>query len=78
MARFRINIFYVISSICSFVLVGYLWLVFLPVYELAVEYESIRNVAFIITAFLLLSAGIQLFLAIKKEQTPNDEASSYY
>ena len=67
MSRFRINIFYVFSSICSLLLVGYIWLVFLPTYVNAVEYESIKTLAFIITAFLLFSAGIQLFLSIKKE-----------
>lgn len=67
MSRFRINIFYVFSSICSLLLVGYIWLVFLPTYVNAVEYESIKTLTFIITAFLLFSAGIQLFLSIKKE-----------
>ncbi len=68
MTRFQINIFYAVSFICSLLLISYIWLVFLPIFEDTSEYEFIRNVSFIITVLLLVSAGIQLFLSIIKER----------
>ncbi|RJS89443.1 hypothetical protein CW705_07560 [Candidatus Bathyarchaeota archaeon] len=68
MARSEINIFYIISFLCSILLIGYIWLVFLPAFENSVAYDSIRNVAFLVTALLLVSAAIQIFLAVIKER----------
>jgi len=48
------------------ILVGYLWLVYLPVYEFTTAYGFVKRIVSIITVLLVLSAGIQLFLAIKK------------
>ncbi|RJS88460.1 hypothetical protein CW705_08890 [Candidatus Bathyarchaeota archaeon] len=67
MKNFQINIFYLISSICFLILVGYLWLVFLPIYEFTTAYESVKRLVSILTVLLVLSAGIQFFLAIKKK-----------
>ncbi|RLI12398.1 hypothetical protein DRO35_03200 [Candidatus Bathyarchaeota archaeon] len=64
--KFRLNVFYLISSVCFMILVGYLWLVYLPVYEFTTAYGFVKRVVSIITVLLVLSAGIQLFLAIKK------------
>jgi len=66
MAKFKINIFYVIASICSLLLVMYIWLIFLPLYEETAAYEYVKNIAFILTILLLASAGIQIFLSVKK------------
>jgi len=71
MAKFKINIFYVIASICSLLLVVYIWLIFLPLYEGTVAYEYVKNIAFVLTILLLASAGIQIFLSVKK--TSKDE-----
>jgi len=69
LARFRINIFYVISSICSLLLVGYVWFIFLPTYENTLHYEVIRSITIMIVMLLLISAGIQIFLSIIKEKS---------
>ncbi len=66
MAKFKINIFYVIASICSMFLVIYIWLVFLPLYEGTVTYEYVKNIAFVLTILLIASIGIQIFLSVKK------------
>lgn len=69
MARFRINIFYLISSICLFILVGYVWFIFLPMFEYAAEYEFVKNIVLVMTVLLSISAIIQLFLSITKKET---------
>ena len=71
MAKFRVNIFYVIASICSLFLVIYIWLIFLPLYEGTVAYEYVKNMAFVLTILLLVATGIQIFLSVKK--ISNDE-----
>jgi len=71
MAKFRVNIFYVIASVCSLFLVIYIWLIFLPLYEGTVAYEYVKNMAFVLTILLLVSTGIQIFLSVKK--ISNDE-----
>lgn len=56
MAKFKFNIFFVISIVCIFLLIGYLWFFFLPTFEGALEYDTIKNVTMIITAILVISA----------------------
>jgi len=56
MAKFKVNIFFVISIICISLLIGYLWFIFLPVFEGSNEYEAIRYMIGIMTALLLIAA----------------------
>lgn len=67
MSRFRINIFYGVAFILSIVLIGYIWLIFLPSFQHVSRYESIRTIALIVTILLLVSAIIQLYLSIRIE-----------
>ncbi len=62
MPKYRVNIFYVISLICTFVLMGYIWFIFLPYFEGTLEYQAIKTIALFVILLLFLSAGIQLFL----------------
>ena len=67
MAKFRFNIFFIISIICTLLLVGYLWIVFLPLFEGAFEYDAIRNITIFITLLLMASAALTLFQMRKTE-----------
>ena len=67
MKKLQFNISYLISSICSLVLAGYLWLVFLPAYEFTAAYEFAKRLISVLTVLLVLVAGIQFFLAIKRK-----------
>jgi hypothetical protein len=68
MARFKVNIFYVFSAICSLALVGYAWLIFLPSFQGAAEYSSVRYVVIIVTVLLLIVSCIQAILSVKVEK----------
>jgi len=58
-------------------LIGYIWLVFLPIFEHTAGYDFIRNIAFVLTALLSISAGIQLFLSIMKEKDSEEMKPIY-
>jgi len=70
MAGFKINIFYVISAICTLILIGYFWSVFLPLFEDSFEYLTVRTLISFLTVLLLAVVGIQVFLAIRREKEP--------
>jgi hypothetical protein len=67
LAKFKFNIFFLISIICILILVGYLWIVFLPTYERTLEYDAMRNVIILITAMLSVSAVLTLLQMTVKE-----------
>ncbi len=73
MARFKVNIFYVISAVCSLALVIYAWLAFLPSFQGATEYPSIRNVVILLTVLLLVVTTIQVVLSVKREEISRDD-----
>jgi len=66
LARIRINVFYLVSSICLSLFIIYIWFAFLPLFEGTLQYESIKNVMIIITIFILISIGIQLISSIER------------
>ena len=68
MAKVKVNIFYVISAVCTLLLVAYLWLMFLPSFADSPDYPGVRTIVFILTILVLAAAGIQVFLAIEKEK----------
>lgn len=67
MAKFRLNIFFVIAIVCVLVLVGYLWFVLLPVFEGSLEYVGIRYAVILLTAFLVLSVVLLIMSMTTKE-----------
>ena len=75
MASFKLNIFYVISAVCSLALIVYAWLAFLPSFEGATEYLPVRNIVVLLTALLLVVSAIQIVLSVKGEETSLDDTS---
>jgi glucan phosphoethanolaminetransferase (alkaline phosphatase superfamily) len=67
LAKFRINIFYVISSICCLLLIVYAWMVFLPVFRDTPGYPSVQTMVIWLTVLLIAIAAVQLYLSISKE-----------
>lgn len=67
MVKFRLNIFFVMAILCILVLVGYLWLVLLPIFEGSLEYAQIRRIVTFSTALLLLSAILLTMSMLKWE-----------
>ncbi|MBS7648637.1 MAG: hypothetical protein QXK89_04155 [Candidatus Bathyarchaeia archaeon] len=65
----KINIFYLLSFICTIFLIAYISLIFLPQAASYVEYPGIRLFMIAIIALLLIAAGIQLFLLVKPPQS---------
>lgn len=74
MARLKINIFYVISSVCSLLLVGYAWFVFLPTFSGTDVYGAVQYIVILLTVLLIAVSGIQIFLSIRREETQEDES----
>jgi len=70
--RIKINVFYVISAICSLLLIIYSWFIFLPSFEGLPEYPQVQTVIILLTVLLVASSGIQLMLSIKKHE-PSEE-----
>ncbi len=66
MARFKFNIFYVISIVCILLLIGYIWIIFLPIFEGSLEYDAIRSIAILITILLAISTVLTLFQMMEK------------
>jgi hypothetical protein len=54
--------------VCTLVLIGYLWLVFLPLFESSFEYESVRVIIIFLTVILIITMGIQVFLAVRMKK----------
>lgn len=69
MAGRKINIFYLVSFICTIILVAYIWLIFLPQLSGLPGQEQLSPMIFLIIALLLVAAGIQLFLLISSPQS---------
>lgn len=68
MVKFKFNIFFVISIICIFLLIGYIWFVFLPTLEGALEYGAIKTIAIIITILLAISAVLTSLQMVTSER----------
>ncbi|MCS7119707.1 MAG: hypothetical protein RMJ07_00940 [Nitrososphaerota archaeon] len=67
MSGIRINIFYVISSVCCLLLIWYSWMVFLPLFEYTDVYSSVRMLVIGLTIIFLALSGILLYLSISKK-----------
>jgi len=79
LVKFRLNIFFVMAILCILVLIGYLWLVLLPIFEGSLEYvllpifegsleyTQIKRIVTFSTALLLLSAVLLTMSMLKRE-----------
>ncbi|MCD6470170.1 hypothetical protein J7L29_05165 [Candidatus Bathyarchaeota archaeon] len=73
MPKYKVNVFYVISLICTLILIVYSWFIFLPQFEGTLEYQAVRTLILFIILLLLISAGIQLFLLRPKPRKFDEE-----
>jgi len=69
----RINIFYLISGLSSLLLMATLWLLFVPTFYETDAYELVKNLALILSALLIIVASIQIYLAVRSENTNSEE-----
>lgn len=65
MGERKINIFYLISFLCTIILIGYISLVFFPVISSYPETQSIIPITLLIIGLLVVAAGIELFLLLR-------------
>ncbi|MEM2341696.1 MAG: hypothetical protein QXX94_03625 [Candidatus Bathyarchaeia archaeon] len=68
MSDHKINIFYLISFLCTVILIIYVGLIFFPQvadYISNPEMKSVIIIVAVIIALLIIAAGLQLFLLIK-------------
>ncbi|MBS7606809.1 MAG: hypothetical protein QW502_01925 [Candidatus Bathyarchaeia archaeon] len=65
MGERKINIFYLISFICTLILIGYIGLVFFPVISSYPEMQPIVPITLLIIGLLGVAAGIELFLLLR-------------
>jgi len=62
-----INIFYLISFLCTLILIAYIGLIFFPQVSsyTETEMESVTTIIIIVIALLIVAACIQFFLLVK-------------
>jgi hypothetical protein len=65
MASRRINIFYLISLICTLILIAYVWLIFIPQIDAYADTFEIKTILIIIIILLSAAAAIQFFLLMR-------------
>jgi len=68
----RVNIFYLISGLLCLLLMAILWLLFVPSFYGTDAYELVRNLAPIMSALLIIVAAIQIYLAVRRENTNSE------
>lgn len=66
MVKFRFNIFYFISIVCLFLLIGYVWFSILPLFSGYLEYNTVRSLAILVTALLGVSILAILLQMVEK------------
>lgn len=64
MKKAKLNIFYVFSVIFLLVLIGYLWLVFLPAYTGAEVYASVKTMVAVVSIMLAAAAVLIMLSAL--------------
>lgn len=69
MAGRRINIFYLISLICTLVLIAYIWFIFIPQLNAYADMMGIKTVLIMVIVLLSAAAAIQFFLLIRPPQS---------
>lgn len=68
MAGRKINIFYLISLICTLVLIAYIWFIFIPQLDVYTDMMGIKTVLIMVLVLLSAAAAIQFFLLIRPPQ----------
>jgi hypothetical protein len=68
----KVNVFYFISALFSLALVGYLWLFYLPMYENAAEYTSIKMIVMMVTGAMVLVIAANVYLATREKETSHN------
>ncbi|MBS7639991.1 MAG: hypothetical protein QW804_00925 [Candidatus Bathyarchaeia archaeon] len=71
MSKYGAKIFWVISLILTFILMGYLWFFFLPQFEGKVEYQSMRIIVLFVILMLIAAAGAQIVL-LRRPSRPEE------
>ncbi|MEM2401848.1 MAG: hypothetical protein QXX24_04825 [Candidatus Bathyarchaeia archaeon] len=71
MSKYGAKIFWVISLILTFILMGYLWFFFLPQFEGKVEYQSMRIIILFVILMLIAAAGAQIVL-LRRPSRPEE------
>ncbi|MBS7634169.1 hypothetical protein KEJ34_01530 [Candidatus Bathyarchaeota archaeon] len=69
MAGRRINIFYLISLICTLVLIAYICFIFIPQFNAYTDMMGIKTVLIMVIVLLSTAAAIQFFLLIRPPQS---------
>lgn len=59
----KVNIFYVFSAVGALIFIGYLWLVFLPLFSGTDAYSAIRNMVTILSLVMGVVVVFTLFMA---------------
>jgi len=59
----KVNIFYVFSAVATLFFIGYLWLVFLPMYSGTDAYSGIRNMVILISSAMGVVVVLTLLMA---------------
>jgi H+/Cl- antiporter ClcA len=55
--------------VCTIILIGYLWFIYLPQFEGTAEYQPIRIIVLFVILLLLLAAGAQIILMRRPPKT---------
>jgi len=63
----KINIFYVFSAIGALLFIGYLWIVFLPMFSGSDAYPAIRTMVILLSATM----GLVVFLTLLMAKLPH-------
>jgi len=59
----KVNIFYVFSAVGALLLIGYLWLVFLPIYSGTDAYNAMRNMVILLSSVMGVVVVLTLLMA---------------
>ncbi|MEM1990281.1 MAG: hypothetical protein QW782_06570, partial [Candidatus Bathyarchaeia archaeon] len=70
MPKSSMKAFYVMTLICTILIICYLWFVFLPQFEGKLEYPSVRMVVSYVILLLLAAACAQIYL-LKRPSRPD-------
>jgi len=62
----RLNIFHVFSIVCVFLLIGYLWLVYLPLYIGAEAYTGVKTMVTVVSIMLAAAAVLIVLSTVSR------------
>jgi len=59
----KVNIFYIFSAVGALLFIGYLWLVFLPMYSGTDAYHAMRNMVILLSSVMGAVVVLTLLMA---------------